>query len=341
MITVEYFFDTNQDPTLPVISGLLALEEQHAIQLHVTAKPYRISNPMVAMRVNGRLVMLDLHDDTEVRQERYEHAYLYFKRMCLKADLVNYAKLRPLGLIFPCYYRPVKQLGYFLRTRPSPAQLKQGLRYLPLPWLPGGGATAANMLLHMFECNDLSRTFAIGFQTQVWDPARANGEKAREERVRINEERILLVRQLRKSFGNRFFGGLSMSNRLAETYGDLILPRTLTKKGAYLKLLKTLTVGVASTGLKGSVGFKFAEYMAAGVAVLSVPNIREVALPGTLTEGKHYLVFENAQQCAQHAQMLLENPTAMKEMMRSNYEYYQQFIRPDALMKRVVEIAAA
>jgi glycosyltransferase involved in cell wall biosynthesis len=292
------------------------------------------------MKVNGRLVMLDLHDDSEVRPEQYQRADIYFKRMCRKADLAALSKLQPLGLIFPCYHRPLRQLGYFLRTRPAVVHLKQVLRYLPIPFLMGGGATASNMLLKKMECNDLTREFAIGFQTQVWDPARATGEKAQGERLRINEERILLVRELRSKFGSRFVGGLSMSNQLAETYGDLLLPKNLTQKAAYLKLLKRLTVGVASTGLKGSVGFKFAEYMAAGMAILSVPNIREVALPAPLTEGEHYLVFDNAQQCARHAQMLLENPTVMRDMMRNNHAYYSQFLRPDVLMKRVVELAA-
>lgn len=65
---------------------------------------------------------------------------------------------------------------------------------------------------------------------------------------------------------------------------ELIVPDKLTGKRAYLHRMQHTEICVASTGLHGSTGWKLAEYVAAGRAIVTEPL--RYTLPGGFEEGK-------------------------------------------------------
>ena len=105
--------------------------------------------------------------------------------------------------------------------------------------------------------------------TQLWDPSHVDDNKKKIERKTINDNRIELIKTLRKKYGTNFIGGLRESKYSKKYYSDLIVDKQFTNKNNYLKIIKTTDICITTTGLEGSFGWKFAEYVAASRAIVS------------------------------------------------------------------------
>lgn len=117
---------------------------------------------------------------------------------------------------------------------------------------------------------------------------------------------------------------------------DLILPQQLTNRRQYIKLMKQSSICIATTGLHGSIGWKFAEYIVAGKAVVSEPLNYEVI--GEFCEGRNYYSFHNSSECIQMVERLLSNSDSYNTMKRLNKHYYINYAHPMKQMEYVLSI---
>ena len=106
---------------------------------------------------------------------------------------------------------------------------------------------------------------------------------------------------------------------------DLIAPFSLTKREAYLQVIKEHNICIATTGLHNSISWKFGEYVAASRAILSEPLIYE--LPGNFENSKNYLSFNNEDELLNGTYSLLKNKDELFDMMNNNFHYYNNFLR--------------
>ncbi len=179
----------------------------------------------------------------------------------------------------------------------------------------------------------------ILFLTRLWDPKECVHENYIEERKKINEERIALIRALRGKYGENIVAGLNDSPLSRELAPDLIVSNKYTKRKNYLALMKNSDICIASTGLHGSIGWKTAEYVAAGKAIVSEPFNYKVT--GDFIPGENYLEFSGIDQCLYAVDRLASSPEKLYEMKKKNHEYYKRYLSPCELVKRSLETVDA
>lgn len=171
------------------------------------------------------------------------------------------------------------------------------------------------------------------FLVTAYDPndhADRNAEKI-EERRRHNETRAECIRSLRRELGERFLGGFNHNEYATKHYKDcLVSDAALTGKRAYLQTMRSHPICVATTGLHGSIGWKFAEYVACARAIVSERLVYDV--PGELAAGRNYLEFAGPAECVEQALRLVTDRELRDEMMAENSRYYRAHLRPDVLV---------
>lgn len=275
---------------------------------------------------------------------------LLFKRSC-SADLVSKLgshnrKVYPLGLNYNvtsasnvmdkiCYSRRGK-LRRYIRSSPTLSSML-GMECNRLLYYENFEFPPA-MLHDHSECKVL-------FLTRLWDPddrvlereTSSMNELTKEERGRINEKRIECIEACKKKFKRRFIGGLVDDKYARKIAPHLIAPQSLTSKQGFINLIKSCPICVATTGLHNSIGWKFAEYIAASRAIIT--EKLNYILPGEFEVGQNYLEFSTAGELVRQIDFLSDNPVVINDMMWENYSYYNSYLRPDNLILNTLRIA--
>jgi hypothetical protein len=171
---------------------------------------------------------------------------------------------------------------------------------------------------------------------RVWQPSRVPGEKA-EERQAMNNLRTGCIVALRAEFGPAFVGGIALDNFSSVEFPDLVVDADLTRKSAFLARLRSTDIGVSTAGLRGSIGWSVAEFTAASLAVVVERPRFEV--PGAFVEGKNFLAYTTPDECVAAVRRLVDDPALTMALKAANHAYYQAAVRPDALIRRVVDLA--
>ena len=179
-----------------------------------------------------------------------------------------------------------------------------------------------------------SQNGKILFLTRVWDPDDFDGDLIKADIERLNKVRISVIKTCRKEFGETFCGGLTDDDFTRSHAKSLIAPFSSTNKKSYLELVKSHAVCIATTGLHGSIGWKFAEYVAASRAILSEPLVYEV--PGSFRKGQNYLEFTDDDELVAGIRCLLGNRSILMEMMKENYHYYNNYVKADNLILKTL-----
>ena len=97
-----------------------------------------------------------------------------------------------------------------------------------------------------------------------------------------------------------------------------------------MKLLREFPIGIATTGLHGSIGWKLAEYVSYSKAIVTEKlNYR---VPGHFEKELNYLDFVSPEGCVESAARLFQNYSLRCQLMINNYRYYQSYLRPDSLV---------
>lgn len=153
------------------------------------------------------------------------------------------------------------------------------------------------------------------------------------------EERIAFLREFREHFKNRkIVCGVSDSPLAREFCPDLVLPHRITGRANYRKMIGRSKVCVTTTGLWGSTGGKFTEFVSAGKAIVSNPLNHTV--PGEFAEGKNYLAFTDKEELFERCERLLTCSEEARLMGLRNAWYYRHYVRPDMMVLNMIRTVA-
>lgn len=298
----------------------------------------------IEIRVDDRRSgFIDLHDSWELNEPGLRDHDVYFKR---SLDLSKHPeaarrKLEPLGLIYEVWddgLDPFEWRRILEQVAPGGKRLRDFSRYaaqLLASWAGLGPRPNISLL----SCPPpLGIEPRVLFMVGLWDPANA----ARHDPSRIpefeaiNRTRSGCVRQLREAFGASFYGGTQRSSFAARYAPDTLLVDTsVSSKRSYLRKVRDSAICIATTGLHGSNGCKLGEYVALSRAIVSEPLRYQV--PGPFAAETHYLEFETPEQCVAQVRRLVQDTGLRQRLMRNNWDYYNGWMRPDALAMRVVD----
>ena len=338
-----------------VTAGFHALHHAGAFGLRVEklhpGDPQRLPyNMLEAILPDGRRLIYDMNDGYRNLLPQGEPAAALYDPLLSRCDLLfkrSFSAAENASLCAPEKIRRTPP-NFLVTRRGNPAhrpvpcdprreQIKKIIRLLPGSQYYNGHVLEQKL----FDTPHVSPTPKILFMARLWDP---DGdypgqltEDMRAERADVNRTRADCIRRLRKEFGDRFYGGVSPSPFAARDFSDVVLDTpALARKNAYLAFMKQFDIQIATMGLHGSTGWKFAEYLAASKAVVSETLRYESA--GGLREGVHYLRFDDADGCVRQVAALLDERTR-ETMMQANHTYAEQRLRCDAFVRTTLEDA--
>ena len=320
-----------------LITGFLMLKEQGwDVEISDRSRDSSVlfyGLPAVLAEYRGKKLFYDVWDgyqDPEDMEQGMEYCDFYFKRSFSEEknrELFpgDYQRMHPLGFNYYVTHpkntadQPAwKAMAAILRGR-TPARY-----FVPRVFEGEGDALVGNPPKILF----LARLWG----RETW----LEGDPANDEREAISQSRIEIIRTLRREYGENFLGGVDDSPLSRKLAPDLIVPRELTERRHYLKKVHESDICIGSMGLHGSIGGKTGEYVAAAKAIVHEQMCYRVT--GDFREGVNYLSFRTAQECVDAVVRLVENPERIRAMKKANAAYYQQYLRPDMLIRNSLEI---
>jgi hypothetical protein len=269
----------------------------------------------------------DCHDSYEIDEEAASSVHYYFKRSFDPGNIPHSLKAEvfPLGLNYPVFCNEVDS---FEDERISAFEPESRDFDPPLSRLTVG---------ELHGLPDRFREPQALFICRTWDPFDVSDPKKTAERFRLNEMRARCIELLRDEFGSCFLGGFMHDDYAVRNYPHLLLTdNEISKKGNYITLLNRYPIGVTTTGLHDSVGWKMGEYVAFSKAIVSERLNYEV--PGHFRAGTNYLEFDEPAQCVEAVRELISNNDLRYEMMKSNHEYYLAYLQPDAMVRKTLKM---
>lgn len=333
-----------------IIAGFMLLAKQGTIELKIEklkkstpneTLPYNIMEVIINNDVRVFYDLNDGYDNLLSEGQSYidfinkllEKCDIYFKRSyssIYNCKLKNSEKIHSLGLNYMVTI-PGNVAHYPMKYDSRMEKFKKIIRMLPFSEYYNGEYT-----VQAFEdIPKKEKEPKILFMARLWDvQGDYKGQISKfkmEERQYINHVRAECIRLCRKEFGHRFFGGVNLTSYALENFKDVVIEdKKITKRNIYLEKVKESSICISTMGLHKSIGWKFAEYIAASKAIVSEQLHYEV--PGQFVEGENYLIFKTAEECVSQIYNLVENDDYRYRMMIKNYEYYNQNVRPDRLI---------
>lgn len=306
---------------------------------------YRANLPIAMAHIGGRkrivFDMLDgvnfvegasLHENLQTLNALAENSDFYCKRSYnaqLFKDLEFSGRIHPYGLHCD------------VTSRYSPLEYEwsmRGARNLLRYWTPLRRILdyrSHELLSHPPRC-ELKPL--IIFQTHAWQISSTQSASVRREMEDMNESRAMVIRTCRKHFGSRFIGGFTHSSYARAQYVDCLLDdERAGRRKNFQRMLPKITIGIATSGIHRSNGWKLAEYVAASRAIVSEPLFYEPG--GTFLEGENYLTFKNRDSLIGALETLLKDVQLRESMMFRNYCYYRMFGSPCALLMHALQRA--
>ena len=338
-LQVTAYIESQLAHTSQLFSGLAMLQDAGMIRVTFKAgHELRADEPLVRLQVNNKVLVFDLSDNPTLYSDTWlQRSDLYFKRMLTEALQQTNSRLHPYGLNYPVFHEHDRMVyrAYLTKNRKRwMYALLRSNRFLSK--VLNINLSYANNLVHQFEDTPHAEADPrIIFYTRLWNPDSAKQEWKKKERFVINQMRVDLVLRLRKEFGDRFIGGIQRDNLSVRVAPDaLVKSDDEVFKGNYLKKLRQASIGIATPGLEGSVGFKLAEYVAMSKAIVTTPV--NCIIPGNFTN-QHYLTYTTPEQCIEQCGKLVDDLELRESLMVNNNNYYKNYLRPDLLVMKCFE----
>lgn len=311
------------------------------ISQHITRDGRWRSHLRVILNNNLRL-HYDTFDGWEIDEEYLSEADFYFKRSYSSPHIKKYGenrkKIYPLGLNYPVY--PDKFDKFALRRGFTLADNDRILFKITRSVNVFNRFLFTPRVHTMESLPDYDAIPKVLFMVRAWNPYDNPklSKKEIEQRIYINEVRYNCIKLLRGEFGYNFYGGFIHTDFAEKNYKDFLIPNSaLSSKREYVKLLKSHPICVATTGLHGSIGWKFAEYVAFSKAIVSEKLNYE--LPGDIANDRNYLEFSSSEDCVERVTHLFQDQELRNYLMTNNCRYYQSYLRPDTLILNTIMLA--
>ena len=153
-----------------------------------------------------------------------------------------------------------------------------------------------------------------------------------------NDARARFVRVARAAPNVNFEGGLVDSGQVAAGYEDVCLMEGFTTS-SYLEKTALSAVVFNTPAAWGCHGWKLGEYMALGKAILSAPFVND--LPPGIEHGKNIHIIEQLDELEDAVKLLLRDHTYRRRLEVSARAYFEEFLEPAHLMRRILALGEA
>lgn len=321
-----YYFDS---PHLyQIYDGFHKLKRQGICKLKwIPEKASSKTKPVLKTIINGKLVYFDCLDgynwinaSVEENIDYYKKQYIKSERYFKRSYASEYGIGLPLGLSYnvaPEYYPSIS--------------LRCSMEFHRLMHVVFDNVEGPMRCEEIAFRPIVKRNGKILFLARLWNPEDVKSDDRKKERQKINENRMEAVYELRKEFGDMFIGGFCREEySLEHCPHEFLMQKDVTNRNAYIRTMHDCNICIATDGLHKSIGWKFGEYVASSKAIVTEKLNYEV--PGDFSEGKNYLSFSDSRMMITQVKRLVNDEKATLEMMTNNYNYYNQYLRPDRLV---------
>lgn len=295
-----------------------------------------------------RVLTFDWRDNPDVVcPEKLARSDLYFKR--------NYIPVRTHPVCPPDQRRKLRPAGLSFalrseRERPLWTRVVGGLCRVDEPVLQSSaratlrglykGVVRSPLMTRSlprerdFEADPIEEARNVVFyQSLAYDPAASSFP---DDTRAVMEERVAVVRALRKGLGDAFVGGLVPDPYVRESFADCVTTGSVDRP-SYIERMKGARICVYTRGLRESPAFKLAEYLASGRCILAEPP--RTVLPAPLRDGEHLLYFRSVDELVEKARALLRDPALQRRLSLGARAYYETEIRPRRRVLAALEAA--
>ena len=118
---------------------------------------------------------------------------------------------------------------------------------------------------------------------------------------------------------------------------DCVVPKHEVRRSVYLSRVAGAAVCLTTNGLQQSVGWRMAEFMALGRAVVSESSL--VIHPGGFRAGEHHIVFGDVSDCLAAVDSLLLDSRRRQDLQGAALQYFEQYVRADMLVLNALRAA--
>lgn len=306
--------------------GFLMLQQAGVLRIEKIIDAPSIKKNILRAEINGVKLVYDAFDGSQQERgffsvEDYAWCDRYYKRSYGDELAASFPKCFPLGFNYsltPCYGTLERISQTLRRLRGKGDILHSDLEARPA----------------------LSRQPKILFITGLWDPAEFSDPQVQQEVEQLTCNRLAALHTVGKYFSHCATFGISGNREFTrKRAANMILPEKLTHRPTFLRLMKQHDICITTTGLHGSVGGRFGEFLAASRAIISEPL--HYRTTGNFSEGKNFLRFTDEESLYNAIDRLLSDSEARMAMMQQNHHYYQNWLRPDQLILHTLESVPA
>lgn len=360
-ISCNILFNNNPGNThvCQIVAGYKMLEDLGILKIK-SAKPcteFRTSgnyehNSIVEVEIDGKIIVYDMADGYQSihRKDRFDSQLdrvdFYFKRSYypeFHKDMKNKDKIKSLGLNYLCSCKNNPYDKFYFNEKHGISELRRLATHVHT-------RNIDKFYYSQFESNEIAYDeYNLLFLARIWDYTKTNldhikkvypyfsdseaiveTERWRSSLENATKTRIEYIKALREHFGDKIISGISRDPFAEKMCPELIVSDEMTERNKYIETIKKNYVCITSEGLHHSIGWKFAEYVSAGKAIITEPLYYEV--PYGFTENKNYLVYNDVESLISKCEYLLNNVSEIHCMEENNRNYYFQHLRPDMLI---------
>jgi glycosyltransferase involved in cell wall biosynthesis len=169
--------------------------------------------------------------------------------------------------------------------------------------------------------------------TSVFYQKRFFPNQINEDTQLVHQQRIAIVRLLKKDFQKYFVGGIKEDKNLPEKFKDCA-SSVEGSQNQFLKAMQECGICIYTRGLGNSIGWTLPEFMSQGKAIIA--EKQKVIFPQPLIHGKHLLYFDTFEELNDLIQQLIDQPELVKELSKESRSYYDEFISPKVFLENIL-----
>lgn len=343
---VKIFYKTGYDPHInQIVVGYIMLKNLFSSLEIICDDSLNYPNTACVYVFLGsyKIIIYDMHDgyayDVNLSPQEADAIDVYYKRSVNKhltiqkfpKNLQKKIKTLPFNYNVTCKENPLNRNDSIISFSKK-TSIKNNLLN-PLKVVLKGRDSLFNNKIFNSEIT-INKTPKIMFSTRLWEPENNGGrelsKELSEERVKINKERIYLVKELKREFKDMFIGGIQHSKLSKEMCPELTLPFNTTLRKNYISQMKSADICIATSGLHKSIGWKMGEYVAASKCIVHTPFFYETHTD--FQENKNYFSYENNNQLMMVLNTLIEDPKTVYETKINNKLFFEANLKPDRLI---------
>ncbi len=286
-------------------------------------------------------IVFDLDDNPyQFGEHALRNADLYFKR-CFQEQVVKEfpdkinTKIKPLGL--PFMVRPdklykinrIKLTFYIFKLNENfrmDRLIKRRIKFFRIKGVNQFKGFVNTRTISDFKTLNNENFKSIFYQKRLFS-------QRSEDIIRVNEQRVGIIKLLKNNFPSSFYGGLQKNRISVLKYPELI-SNISGDQHSFLEAMKKCGICIYTNGLMGSPGWTLSEFLAQGKCIIA--EKLENILPHPLIDGQHLVYFSNEEELLMLCNELINNSEKRLHLGRNARQYYEEYVDPTVFFRNIL-----